>query len=144
MELAPELASRWSSRRSWPHAGARAGAGLTPELAPELVSLPRQPATALSRGEAGPPGEEAEPSRRGGRALHERRPEQRRRASRRGGRSAQGSLRRPLLPSRRARDRAHLPRLACRCAAQVPPRCSVELIMSYGLVFPCLAATPLC
>jgi hypothetical protein len=61
-----------SLHRSWPHAGARAGActgaGLTPELAPELVSLSRRPAAALSRGEAGPPGEEAGPSRRGGRS----------------------------------------------------------------------------
>jgi hypothetical protein len=40
--------------------GARAGAGLTPEIAPELVSLPRRPAAALSRGGG--------PSRREGRS----------------------------------------------------------------------------
>jgi hypothetical protein len=37
-ELAPELVSRRSLRRSWARAGACAGAGLTPELAPELGS----------------------------------------------------------------------------------------------------------
>jgi hypothetical protein len=56
-ELAPELASRRSSRRSWSHAGARAGAGLAP------------PPTGHRLKQRG-----GGPSRRGGRALQERRP----------------------------------------------------------------------